>query len=597
MDMNTDNSAKRHISEEEGLRAKVDSDPELQAREEELRRQQMERETAIEARNIPILEFIEAIRAKADKKQEALGEAEQRIQEIEQTLSERTDRALVRLANYFTIEKLRQELDQAQLTVENLQNEFREAMDIVLDLEEIVSEKKDLEEAEAKLVSFYQELAHTIQEEELAELKEKQRELTDLHSAMNRHNAICVHMINIEPEPTAIRRATVIAHGKATWKSQLDIILGLAPELATSTLRDGEPKDGTAYADYGVILIDGEITSAYSQDAATSVRGQVRIEESDKLKNKAPEQIENTLHTAIEDSHNSRAGSYNEVTVTKPKIGGIFVKIGSPKRTYWHYGQMRRQDEEHDALLEVFDSAQTYGLPVYARDSSGTFFELEYDKTAEEVIYKRQVTPEEMNRSDQGVDPLLVEQARENIFEDSPFKLSMSEREAFDATQKGRLYAEMLRQFSSFEDIPYHISFPIRAYIDQPKTLDPASILELLVAYVTEMKIQAEEEKKQAEEKIHYYRRLSKYPGDNYDNEAQEAQNDINRCTNNLSKRVFDPMCFAHAFAEASGVTNPDDILGIHTTYEEYKTFLERRTGKDGGFRMVEDDLKHIFAS
>ncbi len=151
-------------------------------------------------------------------------------------------------------------------------------------------------------------------------------------------------------------------------KSAINMLL--RPTISTSTITEhpkAEVKNSDMFRQLGIILVDGEIEAAGTQDLFTVAKS-TREREVSGLGTK----------TSIEEAITKKTARYNEIIVKAPAVGGVILDkdVYTPK------------DVTPAAITDVTDIlkfAIVTGVPSYFREN-GQFFRVEFDRKQLEAL-------------------------------------------------------------------------------------------------------------------------------------------------------------------------------------------------------------------
>lgn len=254
-----------------------------------------------------VLSSLPEAREKAEIQKNQYEQLLQQIQTLEGALKKREQNILNRLANFFEIKQLRRELERAHESLSERQQQYKDAQEMVMQMEYQVLDRTAIAVLESQLWDVQ------MQKKEEFEAREADKKARDVREVMKEHCVIFAHGFAANDQSPAV---SVMAKG-ATWKERLNVILGLQPEIATSTVLDRQPTDQIYYR-MGVLLGGGSVSHAYESDAGTQVQG---IERLPSLAIREPEQIEKQIATAVL----KETRTYNEILVKELSVAGLYL--------------------------------------------------------------------------------------------------------------------------------------------------------------------------------------------------------------------------------------------------------------------------------
>lgn len=578
------------------------SNPKLEAfidehaseKEAELQERLQDAQEKKEVEDARSLSELEQLREQMKSKELSLREAIARIEEAEDALVIHESKILGKLANFFEVRKLKEQIGIEAESKEDLERQYHEAVELVMEMEAQVQDRSDITALESALQEFYAD-----QEAALAEY-ERIQEIRDVSNVLREHQAIIAHSFTATDKSAAV---TVMQKG-VTWKERLNTLIGLQPEVPVSTVRDSNPKDELYYR-MGAILKGGSIELAESSDAATHVQGKKRTKRTSNA----------DIETAIDRSINKDTNFYNELIVSQPEVAGIYVDeqifSKAPMGQFEGagiYGETPREVREH--INDFLEHAKDQGLPAYIRGEDGKFYELqdppfvtkaiEPGVTIEVFNLGKEVDSQDILESDFAISEEQKQGAREAIFENAPFKLNMPERRAFDWLKNAPELFQKCKTTESMAPEPEKHSITHDSYanvfdaVKQGKYKNTTSLLEDLRWLSTEGKQREEQKLDQLQKKIARKEENNQHvhPHDHFLVDYKQK---------NLIQIRLNAGIFAHKFAEVAKHNGDSKTAEQFSEFantvmnsDEYTSYIDRRVGKDGGFKMTEEDLQYI---
>lgn len=197
--------------------------------------------------------------------------------------------------------------------MKNVAEEDKKRTDeLIAGYDHIIAKDQDLTsiKAEARVV-----METSAQERLVA--KEQDEKLRSVEDITQRHGCFMVHdLVTADWKPSANNNA--VDTKKLSLNDQLDIVLGLEPTIATSTLRVGNPQDKTfGRGSWGVFLSGGRTLGGEPQDAGTQAHGLRKRNVGERFRGV------DSIDDAIMSPHKA---SYNELVVENPKVAGLYIK-------------------------------------------------------------------------------------------------------------------------------------------------------------------------------------------------------------------------------------------------------------------------------
>lgn len=383
---------------------------------------QVRSETAAEIRKIrrldsdrrqQILKDIEVASGERELQSSKLEELQKQLDDIDATIAEKNRTFVASMANFFDVRNIKKVRESRERQIDEVKSQYAKTLDLLRDHEEQKQDTKLVEDARRTLDSFYEQQLKKLPQYEAAEEKAAQealelraadRKARNVAETMKRHDTFIVHGIR----PDRIPGENSLLREDTDWKIKLKIALALSPELSTSSFR-GYDTDAGLWGPFGVVLRDGEITSANNQDQGSQAKMNLR-------RRAGFTNSGGTAEMQIYNSIMTKGGSmskYNELTVRNPEIAGLFIYPDARDP------RSMNGTPEHS---EIYQMATEAGFPVYILEQ-GKCFVSEYDQATSRFIKKESVTVDNIVSSQEKVDEKILGRYREEIFTDSPFRL------------------------------------------------------------------------------------------------------------------------------------------------------------------------------
>ena len=250
----------------------------------------------------------------------------------------------------------------------------------------IVKERKSGKDGTGALKEFQEE---TVAEASNLESQEKER---DIRSLMEKQDLLFLHALPLQERGDAVGTGTQMnnlninaeRYQKIGFDENFEIVAGLSPTLSAS-IPSPDPNEPTnnLFRRQGIILGEGKILTAKKKDSgsvAHSLDKRIPKYENEEHAHSAIQPELGNLHTLGDESE--RYG-YNELTVEKPKIAGLYYDMsfkpidGSDKgvqayspdfsvreKRAQEINQNRQEGLEQELLL-MRANAEKYKVPLY----------------------------------------------------------------------------------------------------------------------------------------------------------------------------------------------------------------------------------------
>ncbi len=200
---------------------------------------------------------------------------------------------------------------------------------------QILEARKSGENAEEVRAKFYEK---TGGEKENLESQEKERSVAEI---MKEKDLVVVHgMLMPELNPHTLRGSDfnnkVLDNTRKDigFEDTYNVVAGLSPTISASIPSPDRPNNGLAFR-HGVILVEGQILSAKKEDSGSVAFGlHKRIPKYGNEDHKHSAIQPNIDIESIVPSAGPNSSTWNELTVEKPKIAGLFQDLSINNEYY-----------------------------------------------------------------------------------------------------------------------------------------------------------------------------------------------------------------------------------------------------------------------
>ncbi|MDZ7798105.1 MAG: hypothetical protein U5L76_00640 [Patescibacteria group bacterium] len=362
----------------------------------EMRRLYYEQKKAVENK-------LSEIRFLIERKTEEIDDLERKQNELEQIASDKNKTLFSRLWQHSTIRGIDSQLESVQSGIEDRKEAIGELIRSQEEVEQNLGDKKLIEESRRRVDNFYKShiedfLEHQ-EKKRIEELErfEKEEKLRQVERIARDHKGAFLHGIMNKHAPGT---NSLLQNG-TSFETKLKLAIGLEPTLSTSVIQKGDSPKAT-WARMGVVISEGRVDSASSQDSATVAKSL-----SKRTVGAGSEKIAD-IETSVRGKSST---DYNEFVVSSPKIAGMYY---SPE----HHGLKSSISED-----EFFSLAKNLELPTYVV-KSGELFEISLDEESGELIIGDSVDPEKIKENAK----IFSEEEKDNILtetleNDMPFRV------------------------------------------------------------------------------------------------------------------------------------------------------------------------------
>ncbi len=508
--------------------------------------------------------------------------------ELQDEVAKRDLDTIVGVDEFYERQNILESIGVKEEDLNKLQQEYDRMMELLAQMEQSMQDKTLLEQADAHMDEFYADQAEKL------EAHREDQKMRDASRICEDYNCVFVHTIKTAPQKRGANN-TPLREG-TDWESKLNINIGLQSDLSTSTIRENTPSDGLWHGNIATIHTRGHVKFAQMGDAGTVVAGINRVSN----------KFEHSIDDAV--THDRRLdenqdGSYNELVLAKPELAGFLVG-GSGI------------DSDMEASRRIFEISNEKGIPVYIRDKeTGAFHEcngfktIPYGSSTREIYdVGKEVPVQDIINNGYEMPEEERAEAREKVFEDTPFKLFLQEKRdvnqamfartaysKFDNISKdGEGYIQddtiaesnesraLVRTYAGTNELT-----PVRVK-DRDTYLDALKESNDLLNNGTLEDIAKLEEKSQSKSIT--------------DEDRNKLKEQIEYKRGRIKKRNSERGFLFHGFAtvaEGQGDTEiakkARDLANDLISFDVYKEAMERRVGPSGGFRITEEDLKHVY--
>lgn len=328
-----------------------------------------------------------------------------------------------RVVNFREIRRLEEQIGAQKINQEKFDEQYKNAMELVSNLEAQKGDRNKLEQAKGLLRDFY---TNKGTEWITYEKEEQERNVSNV---LEKYNVTMVHTFM----PRGVPSDNSLLRSDISWEEKLKIVLAFEPTISTSAI---SPEQQGMWTNIGVLLNGGRVEVASPSDAGTRTTGIGKREMGERPSFRKP--IEQQLQDTTSYHHKGDLMNYNEIVVSNPEVAGFFVKV-----------------EDNDSIAnigvspdKVFSAIEGLHIPMFAV-KNGEVYKVDgqekvlVEKGLErwhETILKlgEKVTPAELAQLPAAMNKERKEQLATELMEDSPFKLSMKEARLIDSRNAGK---------------------------------------------------------------------------------------------------------------------------------------------------------------
>lgn len=233
-------------------------------------------------------------------------------------------------------------------------------------ISELEKEKTKITTAQEILDTFYSKQG------EMLEKRNQISQLVNIKNISSEKSVYFVHGITPDSDFFANTRNYLLKYN-TTWDSRLSIVLGLKPDLGTSTVKRGD-NNSNMWSKMGVILSGGELVGASSSDAASLVTGLTKKTSSSFGEKSYYEMEPHEVKTNIAQSIDQReVHSYNELVVRNPEVSGFYVSLDP---------DIERNTFDTSPQTEIINVISKLGIPIYVIHN-GEVYKATYEITSD----------------------------------------------------------------------------------------------------------------------------------------------------------------------------------------------------------------------
>ena len=554
----------------------------------EKRKDYFERKGSIDQDIQDLREVSTSEEVKAEEKRE-------KVKMIEEEIAQNKSSKISELINFFEIRRLKRGLKTEKNTLESIEVDYLKVRQLLESLDSSLNDKHELDEAREVLTKFYEG-----KNEEWNKYVEYLKN-TDLANVAEKYDVSFIHAIH----PNFIPEGNSPLQKNVDWKTKLKIVMAFGPSISTSTIQEGDDWR-KMWARMGLILNGGRIESALASDAGTAPIGlKARVGHGTYSDSKG---IEDNIERAI--TYKNR--NYNEFVVDDPQISGFYICLDDT--------DVIRNDLV--SVSEIAEALSEYKIPIYAI-KQGVIFEAEYDDQTRTLKVKNEISTVELLKIKFEIDDFKRTKIKEELFADSPFKISNAEMSKVDSRAQGRqTYIEInfWHGTKNLDDNPLLAEFP-RIGMGIKYSVESGKLTINEVNTRTEEKRYREEEVRRSgldngfinigfntmhlgrsiENNVIYLdemgKKLEEWKQRDIENQQENTNNEVSiKFTRDILNRiVFHIYGFAEQAGELGDVdtqTKAIELASQYLPYEEFKKVIESRIDSNGRLKITEADLE-----
>ena len=309
-----------------------------------------------EAGNLKRLDLVKEKETEIENLREEQGVVEGEIEALEEEVETHKAKLWSKIQEFFRKEHLEQELqiDLKNKKLEQIKKDIEERLNIIGEIESVISDASFLETARKDLKDFY------TKQSDIKSAFESEAHERDVETLSREKGYIFFHGVptknrgmNNTSENNPLLKTSVM-----TTEDKLSLLMGLEPTISASVFKEGE-KDVQTYYVFGVIIGGGKVLSAYKEDAGTLAESvysrRSKYDSETKETNIQPnvtERLNVAVHTPVQ---NRKWGKHNEIVIEDPKIAGLFINLSQFNK-----------DHDRISLGELEQYAKSLNLPLYA---------------------------------------------------------------------------------------------------------------------------------------------------------------------------------------------------------------------------------------
>lgn len=410
----------------------------------------LEREMDERKRNIE--EKIAELKRNIEEKAISLSQALDTQNDLDVEL---TAKEVVTLGKIINIVQIRELKNQMQITgekIEEIQKEFDSVVSALEEAENELNDRHELDEIERLMSSFAQT------ETELWKEHQERLKVRDVREISRENNVLFIHNF---ADLTSGGLTVFEDRKNMSFDSRVNSLLGLSPDLSTSTIRLGHTDEYGVGDELwnskarGFILKGGSVINAGFGDKSTSSNGLEKTRDVEFFEGK-PETIRMEIRKAInkefdnvnkEDPGYKEKFGYNELVVHNPEIGGFVIEINKKQEPFVG------SDDTRKITLSM-------GIPLYGR-CGADIFKIDYDETGDVFVPGEKVSAEDIQNNGFQLSEEQKRQKRQEIFDDCPFRLKNPEKIGTNLWKKGADLYEMTGDTQQMQEISSQSVFNI----------------------------------------------------------------------------------------------------------------------------------------
>lgn len=235
--------------------------------------------------------------------------------------------------------------------------DYQNSLDILREqLSKFREERSSLKRTKQIIEEFYESQGDklTIQEQKAARM-EKEREEATVDKVAEKYGVYFIHAIR--PDIGGVNNPEM---KDTDWKTKLDVVLGLHPDISVSTIKSKDTLRENSFGLMGVVLSGGSVEAADSGDIWSTAS----LKERSTAIHLKSDYLSEQIKSAIEDR---RDFDYNEFIISEPQVAGFFIDHGFDDPA----------ESRQAPLEEIIPILQELGLPLFLF-RNGSFYEQRY---------------------------------------------------------------------------------------------------------------------------------------------------------------------------------------------------------------------------
>lgn len=329
-------------------------------------------------------EVVRSKRRESEFAQEHIENYKKKIEALRTEIDAKRSSLITRIFDYRKIKELRQDLGRTENILAQREDEQGRRQELIGQFDAIVDSETRLgqlmDEAYEENKAF-----DALKQQEFKEDEQKR----SLESLVKKHQVFFVSdIVDADWKPSENNQA--VDTKKLNFDDQLNIILGLDPTIAVSTLSPDSKNRTFGKQSWGVLLSAGRVVGGSETDAASVVTGlrSRYIDKNQRSTAAIDKAIERPLGNGKIESE-----SYNELVVERPEVAGVYFKWGRdwPEvREGETISLQNGKNASYDGWWEQIASVMQTGAPIFMIEP-GNNVRLVYDINSKARSFK--VTP------------------------------------------------------------------------------------------------------------------------------------------------------------------------------------------------------------